>query len=165
MNNIVLVGMPGSGKTTIGRTAAAMAGVEFTDIDEAIESEYGRIESIFSEKGEKFFRDIEFKEFEKACAGRGIVISTGGGIVEREENVLLMKKNTVVFIDRDIDRIVNTIDNESRPLLKNEPGAILRLYERRIPLYLSVMDFRVGNNGEPEDSARILKKIIEDKLI
>ncbi|MFO7611166.1 MAG: shikimate kinase [Clostridia bacterium] len=162
MSNIVLVGMPGSGKTTIGRTAAAMAGAEFIDIDEAIESDYGPIDSIFSEKGEKFFRDIESEMFKRACAGRDSVISTGGGIVEREENIALMKQNTVVFIDRNIDKIRKTIDSGSRPLLRNDPNAIMGLYERRLPLYLAVMDFSVANNGEPEDCAKILKKIIED---
>ncbi len=130
-NNYILIGMPGCGKSTVGGIAAEKTGLGFIDIDIEIEKKHGGIPKIFIVKGESWFRKREREELAFACKGENAIISTGGGIVENPENKKTMRGNVVIFIDREPEEIRKSLDDSGRPLMKNNPGALDRLYKRR----------------------------------
>ena len=132
MNKFILIGMSGSGKTTVGKTAAEKTGLKFIDIDSCIESKYGNISDIFINYGEEKFREYESREFEAALELNETLISTGGGILGKLYNRELVKKGKVIFIDRSLEGIRSSIDDSNRPMVKNKPGMLEKLYlERR----------------------------------
>ncbi len=140
LENIVLIGMPGCGKSTAGKITASRLGREFFDIDKLIvEREGKQIPDIFAEHGEKYFRDIESevtKEISKKC---GAVIACGGGTVLREENRTALHQNGKLFyIKRDIEKLAKG----GRPLSQGD-GAIERLYKERAPIYEDFADVTV----------------------
>ena len=143
--NIVLIGMPMSGKTTLGKMLASAFNKEFIDIDkEIVKKENMSINEIFETKGEEYFRKIE-KEFYKEYAKKnGLIISTGGGIVKNIESIDRLKENgMVIFIDRKVEKM---IINNKRPLSKSKED-IIKLYNERYNLYLKHSDKRITNNG------------------
>ncbi|HAY73900.1 MAG TPA: shikimate dehydrogenase [Ruminococcaceae bacterium] len=143
--NIVLIGMPGSGKTTIGKIVANTLGREFYDTDEVFVNENGVIADYFKKNGEKAFRDKESEIIAELGAKNGLVIATGGGAVLREENVKHLKQNgLVIFLDRDVENIVPTSD---RPL-GSDREAIQKRYDERYPIYSSVGDITVDSNRD-----------------
>ncbi len=140
--NIVLVGMPGSGKTTVGRALAVREGRRFIDLDEEIVREAGKsIPEIFAACGEAGFRDIEAGVLKKVASQHtGAVISTGGGAVLREENRnALHRSGRVYFLDRPLETILPTA---SRPL-SSDREALEARYRERYPLYLGTADCRI----------------------
>ncbi len=148
--NLVLTGMPGSGKSSIGRLIAEKTGREFYDTDDEFVKENGAISDFFAEHGEAAFRDAESEIVRKLGEKNGIVIATGGGAVLREENVNALGQNgLVVFLDRDIERIVPTAD---RPL-GNSRDAIEKRYRERYPIYCAAADIRVESNNDVETVA------------
>jgi shikimate dehydrogenase len=107
--NIVLIGMPGSGKSTIGKALAEKLGRAFTDTDGIITERYGIISDIFAQKGEEYFRNIEALAVKETAKKNGVVIATGGGAVLRQENVTALKQNGVIFfLNRPLEDIVPT---------------------------------------------------------
>ncbi len=154
--NIVLIGMPGSGKTTIGKIVANTLGREFYDTDEVFVNENGEIADYFKVNGEKAFRDKESEIIAELGAKNGLVIATGGGAVLREENVKHLKQNgLVIFLDRDVENIVPTSD---RPL-GSDREAIQKRYDERYPIYSSVGDITVDSNRDVNTVADdIIKK-------
>ncbi len=145
--NIVLIGMPGSGKTTIGKVLAEKLGRSFVDTDDMITEEYGCISDIFSEKGEAFFRNIEAVAVKKTALRNGLVIATGGGAVLRKENVEYLKQNGVLFfLDRPLKDIIPT---EDRPL-SQDYEALKKRYEERYDIYLSSCDEKIDIDGNVE---------------
>ena len=136
--NLVLVGMPSAGKTTVGRILAEKTGRRFVDLDEAIVLRAGRdIPTIFREEGEEGFRDIESAVLREVAADAGQIIATGGGAILREENVTLLKQTgTLLFLDRPLSALTPTAD---RPTAKSAE-AITALYHARRPRYLAVAD-------------------------
>lgn len=146
--NLVLVGMPGSGKSTLGRTAAEKLGKRFIDLDEEIVKRFGPIPEIFKNQGEAAFRDMEseiIKEFGKES---GCVIATGGGAVLRKENVRALRQNAaVVWVRRDLAKL----STQGRPL-STGPEALKRMEEARTPLYRACADYMVDNDGTPEEA-------------
>ena len=139
MRNITLVGMPGSGKTTLGRKIASVLGREFVDLDILFEQEYGiKPSAVISEKGENEFRRMETLIADKILPKSGLVISTGGGIVTREENHFLLKCNSrVIYIKRPLPTLLKQ-DTKNRPISKN--NSIEDLLNKRAPLYEKVSD-------------------------
>ena len=136
--NVVLTGMPGSGKTTVGKILKDLLNKEFVDTDELIEKkENSSIKEIFSIHGEKYFRELEKSVIEEVSKKNGQIISTGGGAILNEENVKNLKLNgKVFFLDRDVSEIVPTDD---RPLSSNVYD-LKKRYEERYPLYSSTAD-------------------------
>lgn len=150
--NIVLVGMPSSGKTTVGRIIAERTGKSFADTDDIIVNEIGMpIAQYFAERGETAFRDLESRVLNDASQKGGCVIATGGGAVLRAENVRAMRRNgTVVFIDRAIEKLIATDD---RPLSSNR-AALEKLYSARYDIYKAAADLIISGNGTPDEVAQ-----------
>jgi len=157
--NIVLCGMPGCGKTTIGKIIAERLGKRFIDLDAEIVRTSGKeITEIFKEGGESLFRKLETEAVREATGQRGAVIATGGGAVLRDENVRMLRRNgRVYFLDRPLEQLVPTPD---RPLALNRE-AIEERYKERLPRYLAVSDVILPTDGVAEHAA---KKVIEEFL-
>ena len=158
--NIVLIGMPASGKSTIGKLLAKKMNYEYYDADRYLErKENIKISTLFSEKGEEYFRNLETKYLKELSQKNGIIISTGGGAVKREKNMqILGEKGIIVFLNRKIEDIAKE-NHETRPLLQNIDN-IYKLYEERIELYNRYSDIIVENNGTlKEVTDRIAEKI------
>ena len=152
--NIVLSGMPASGKTTVGRLLAERLDRPFIDLDEEIVKTAGKpITEIFAEGGESLFRDIEAKVIRNVAKISGAVIATGGGAILRDENVRLLKQNgRIYFLDRPLEQLLPTAD---RPLASTV-DAIVKRYNERYERYLSTCNVRVENGGTAEDAADII---------
>lgn len=142
--NIFLIGMPGAGKSTIGKILSENLFLPFYDADIYLESSIGKSISSLFIQGEDIFRDIETEILKKLVLKKAI-IATGGGVIVRKENrELLKKEGFVFFIDRKIEDIKKDIQKEYRPLLRK--GVSLEsLYEERFPLYKEVADFYILN--------------------
>ena len=142
--NIFLIGMPGAGKSTIGKILSENLFLPFYDADIYLESSIGKSISSLFIQGEDIFRDIE-TEILKKLVLKKTIIATGGGVIVRKENrELLKKEGFVFFIDRKIEDIKKDIQKEYRPLLRK--GVSLEsLYEERFPLYKEVADFHILN--------------------
>lgn len=155
--NIVLIGMPGSGKTTIGKVLSEFTGKAFIDTDEMITGQYGDISNIILGKGEKYFRDIEAEQVKKAGMLSGYVIATGGGAVLRKENVDCLKQNGLVFfLNRPLCDIVPTDD---RPLSQNYE-ALKKRFEERYDIYVDSCDEEISVDGDVMSSVnKILEKL------
>lgn len=136
--NIVLIGMPGSGKTTVGRLLSARLGRPFLDTDEAIARRIGSISDYILTHGEAAFREREAEVIREEIAREsGAIIATGGGAILRDENVRRLKRNgRLVFLDRPLAALIATPD---RPL-SSDPDALRRRFEERYDRYLSVAD-------------------------
>ena len=146
--NIVLIGMPSSGKTTVGKLIAAMTGRDFIDTDEMIVKRTGMdIPTIFNSFGESRFRELECEAVSEAGSRGGRVIATGGGAVLRRENVLLLKQNgRLFFLDRPLHLLVPT---EDRPLGKSRED-IEKRYAERYGIYTASADETVIADSAPE---------------
>lgn len=160
---VVLVGLMGVGKSTVGRRLAEMLESEFVDADDAIEDAAQRsIAEIFEEFGEAYFRDGERRVIARLIEEGGGVIATGGGaFVDPETRALILEKAVAVWIDTDIDILVErTSRRNTRPLLRNgDPKEILtRLYNEREPFY-SQAQIRVESKNAPH--AETAKTILE----
>ena len=148
--NIVLTGMPGSGKSTVGRMIADRLGREFIDTDAVIVERYGEIKAIFEQHGEACFRDLESAVIRELAPLNGRVISTGGGAVLRKKNVDALRRNgEIFFIDRSPEFLIPTDD---RPLA-DEKAKIERLYRERIDVYMDTADYIIDGDCDPEDVA------------
>ena len=157
--NIVLIGMPGCGKTTFGRALAAGLQRSFYDADQVLEEREQRsIKSFFAES-EEAFRQAETRTLKYLAGLENAVIATGGGAVTRAENMAALAENGVIFfIDRRPEKIISCIDSDVRPLLADDKLRIFKLYEQRIELYRKYADCIVGNNGNSEDTvARLMR--------
>ena len=143
--NIVLIGMPACGKTTVGRLLAARLGRPFLDTDDLIVERAGKsIPDIFAREGEAVFRQMESDVIREAGAKTGAVIATGGGAVLRPGNVTALQQNgRVVFLDRSPERLS---PGTGRPLFA-DPQQAFQLYAQREPLYRAAADATVNANG------------------
>jgi shikimate dehydrogenase len=152
--NIILIGMPGCGKTTVGKILSEMMGREVIDTDEMIKVSQDRSPSeIINSDGVEKFREIEHIEIENAGKTSEKIISTGGGVVTREENYESLHQNgRIVFIHRSLDKLAT----DDRPLSKN----LEEMYEIRLPMYRRFCDIEVTNDSSPENCAKeILEKL------
>ncbi len=152
MQNIILIGMPGSGKSTVGAALAARLGRKFIDIDdEIVRAEGVSIPEIFARGGEDEFRVVEHRVLERFTRLSGAVIASGGGAVTREDNIDLLRQNSfVVWLRRDLDKL----PTDGRPL--SQRGSLEAMYARRRPLYEAASDFPADNNGTVSESAEAI---------
>lgn len=155
MKNIVLIGMPGCGKTTIGTLLAEKLGRTLADADEKIISLAGKsIPDIFAQDGEPTFRDWETKALTELGKQSGLVIATGGGCVTQKRNYPLLHQNGyLVWLERDC----SVLPTDGRPL--SQANDLGKMYAARKPLYEAFADIRVENARTPEETAQ---KILDD---
>lgn len=161
--NIVLIGMPGSGKTTIGKILSKKLGLKLVDLDKYIEeSSRKKISKIFIE-GEEIFRSLESSAVNKFSKEEGLIISTGGGTIKNYSNIKALKENgIIIFIDRPIEEIAANVKLEKRPLIKDGINRLYALYEERYELYKSYCDVQVSNDGSLEDVVIRIIKIVNE---
>ncbi len=156
--NIVLIGMPSSGKSTVGARLAELTGRELFDTDaEIVRVAEKTVPEIFAEVGESGFRRLEAEAVASLSARSGVIIATGGGVVLNGKNVFELKSNGKVFLlDRSLELLTATTD---RPL-SSSPEALRALYDARREAYLDAADVIVNGDGSVDEVAgEILKKL------
>ena len=159
--SVALVGMPGSGKSTVARHVAARLGRMVLDIDQIIESRFGPIPDIFAREGEARFRELEAQVVREAALTRGAVIATGGGAVLREENRALLRANAFVV---ELQRPLIELATGGRPL-SSGPDALQKMYEARAPLYRAARDACIQLRAIPEETAEDVIRIFFEEVL
>ena len=156
-NNLLLIGLPGCGKSTVGAVAAQRLGWAFVDMDAVVEAIAGRtIPELFAE-GEECFRDVETEACRQLATRRNTVIAAGGGVVKRAQNIELLKSNClIVFLDRSAQDIVQDVDTDSRPLLRQGAERVFELERERRPLYLAAAEQIVPGGCSPMQAAEMI---------
>ncbi len=159
--NVVFIGMPGCGKTSVGRDYAELVGRTFLDTDNFVENAGMPIPEIFEKYGEDVFRQKEAEAIKILCSMSEKVIATGGGAVKRPENIELMKQNGIlVYLKRDLSKL--SIDG--RPLSAGGDEKIKQLYQERHTLYENAADVTIETYEDVADCARRLKEEIKTAL-
>jgi shikimate kinase len=162
--NTALIGMPGCGKTTIGKELSKIFNLPFYDVDNYIEGKERRtIKEIFEQYGEEYFREVETKALREIVNSGLSIISTGGGIVKKPENIKILEDNSIIiFVNRPVENIIQDIDIDSRPLLEGDSSKILKLYNERFHLYKKYCHHEIlndkGINEAIEGIINIIKK-------
>ncbi len=140
--NVVLIGMPGSGKTTVGNKLAKRLSKTFVDIDDEIKKQYSKTpKEIIETKGESVFRQCETEVLKRFSEQNSLVISTGGGVVTVEQNKFLLKQNGILFF---LDRDIKNLETKGRPLSQKQ--GLEKLYNERIDRYLDFADHTVSRS-------------------
>lgn len=158
--NIVLIGMPGCGKSTIGRLLAAKLGKEFVDTDAFIQ-EFAKQSpgEIITEKGEEYFRKLETQAIAQLCKHSGLVIATGGGCVTKEGNFHHMHQNgKIIWIQRDISRL----STSGRPL--SQKGSLADMLSVRTPMYQRFSDYSIVNESTPKEAAESILQMLNKEI-
>ncbi len=156
LTNIILVGMPGCGKTTVGNLLASHYGRKLVDTDELIVKKAGKsIPEIFAEQGETGFRKIEAEIIKEVGKEKELVIATGGGVIVTPENFDALRQNgTVIFINRNID----VLPTDGRPL--SQKNDLNEMFKKRLPLYRKICHFEVDGNGTPREVVERIEKLL-----
>lgn len=149
--NVVLIGMPGSGKSTVGNILSQKLNRELIDTDSEIVKREGRsIPEIFEESGEEYFRQVESEVLREVGKLSGKIIATGGGVVKNSDNYFPLKCNGKIF---HINRSIEKLETDGRPLSK-DLNALKKLYNERKDLYKQFADFTVENNNIIDDAVK-----------
>tara|TARA_Y100000741_G_scaffold147283_1_gene111094 strand:+ start:1017 stop:1526 length:510 start_codon:yes stop_codon:yes gene_type:complete len=166
IKNILIIGAMGSGKSSIGKILAKRTSKKFIDIDfQIIKNQGMNISEIFDKNGEDYFRDLEKKELEKLDNIENCIISTGGGIILKQENINMMKKiGIILFLDINIDAQLERVKNKkNRPLIDSDniELSLLTLKKYRDPIYNSICDHIIDvSNKEKNVIIKEIEKII-----
>lgn len=162
--NLFLIGLPGSGKTTVGRILAQRLRRPFADLDEEIERASGRtIPDIFARSGEPCFRELESRTLAALCRADGRVIATGGGTVLRPENRCLLSVGRVVLLDRTPWEIRRTLSSEGRPLLQS--STLEQLAAERGALYRACAHLCIRSRSPEEAAAQIEAYVRREEIL
>jgi len=148
-SNIILIGMPGSGKSSVAKCIAKLTGRKVIDTDEIIRERFGSPGDIITDRGEDEFRHIETDILSEFGRERGLIISTGGGVVEREENLELLSQNGRIYL---IKRDLANLETHGRPLSVD----VKSLYDRRRSKYDRFADVEIDNNSAIESAAEAI---------
>ncbi|NLK12517.1 MAG: shikimate kinase [Candidatus Phytoplasma sp.] len=163
---IYIIGMPGSGKTTISQLLSKKLNYHYHDLDSEIEkSSLMFIDQIFSQHGEETFRRLESKALEKTIDLKQTVISCGGGIVTKKENKKYMKNGYVIYLETDLEIIKKRLkEDQTRPLLKT--NTLEDIYQKRFFKYRDFAHWIVSNNGKAEETTdSIIQHLKEGGLL
>ena len=163
MKNIVLIGMMGCGKSTVGRLLAKKLGREFVDTDQYIEEKTGRtIPDLFAQEGEDRFRDLEQAAGEALGGRQDLVIACGGGLPTRRAAIAPLKaRGTVLFLRRDPAEIYDRVSMGGRPLGQEGRAAFLARYAAREPVYLSWADAVVDVGATPVETVKRILEVLK----
>ncbi len=160
MENIILIGMPGSGKSTVGKLLAERTGKTFVDADTYLVEKAGRsIPEIFADSGEAGFRALETEVLAQLGKASGLIIATGGGCVTRACNYPLLHQNGTIFL---LQRDIAQLPVDGRPL--SQATNLTKMYETRKPMYNHFADHALDNNGDPGDAANAIIRILEENV-
>ena len=167
MKNIVMVGMMGAGKTTVGELLATKLNRELKDIDRVIEQDQKKsIIEIFTDDGEEAFRKLESETIEKFSNMSDLIISTGGGALEKANNLSTLQKNgIIIYLKADIEELFKRVKNETqRPLLKEQDPleVIKKLIKKREKIYLMADITIITDNKSPEKITEEIIKAIKN---
>lgn len=144
--NITLIGMPAAGKSRVGKELAKLTGMKFVDTDAEIEKRYGKIDKIFAEKGEGFFRERESEVIREISFSDETVISVGGGAVLREENMKAVKKNGfIVYLSVKPETVKTRTLRAKRPVISTAES-VRQLYAKRAPIYEKYADLKIASD-------------------
>ena len=159
MQNLVLIGMPGCGKSTIGPLLAQATGRSFVDADETIAALAGKtIPEIFAQDGEDAFRRLETQVLADLGKRSGLVIATGGGCVTRANNYPLLHQNGILLR---LERELSLLPTDGRPV--SQSRSLSQLYEVRDPLYRAFADITIDNNGTPAQTLCAIAACLEER--
>lgn len=164
---IFLIGMPGAGKTVVGKALAKSLDVAFYDLDQMIQERAGKsLQNIIIYDGEPAFRELEYEVIKELIGKVPGVIATGGGTVTSSKTTHLMcDSGIVVFIHRDVKQILDDLDLEIRPLLKENIEYIFQIYEERCPLYNQVSHIQIHNASSIDDAVQEIKEKLPKEFL
>jgi len=163
---IFLIGLPGSGKSSLGRRAARETGISFLDLDAWIEELAGMtVSEIFERYGEAGFRRAETGALAEMTRLQPGIISPGGGAAMNPVNAKIMRNyGSIILLDRPLERILEDLRPEKRPLLKDDPENRLRaLYEERMPVYRALADATVRNDGDLQTAVTMIVRVLRER--
>ncbi|MEG2455179.1 MAG: shikimate kinase [Oscillospiraceae bacterium] len=162
MKNIVLIGMPGSGKSTVGALLSRRLSRPFADLDTLIEETASlTVSEIFAQWGEGAFRDLESALTAQTARDSGQIIATGGGVILREENMTALRKNGLIFfLDRPPDAL-KRLAHKGRPLIAGDLSRVDVLYTERIDLYRHYAQYSIDGSGTPSDVVAQILAILQ----
>lgn len=153
MKNIVLIGMPGSGKTTISKVLGEKLNKEVIDIDEYLVNKFQMSIPDMFNISEDYFRERETICCKEVSQKDGIIISCGGGVVKRSENIEALKETGIIyFLERSCENIIGDVDISTRPLLQEGKNKIYTLFNERHELYLNSASVVIDNNRQLDDA-------------
>lgn len=165
IKNIALIGILGCGKTTVGKALSEKSGIAFIDLDEYIEKKYNTTINEIFKQGEDVFRKMETEALKEVSTNIPSIISTGGGVIKKQENMEILKENSIIiFINRPIDNIAADIDISFRPLLAEGPLKLYSLYKERYPLYKKYADYEIINDKDVDSIVNEIMKLIKEVL-
>ena len=163
---LIIIGPMASGKSVVGRKLSKRMGLDFFDTDDCIENKAGaEISWIFDVEGEQKFRDREFEVLTSLIKKENCVISTGGGIVLRQENREIIKKGTGIYLETSIQsQLERTMNDKHRPLLQraqNKEETLREIAKLRNPLYLKCSDIVIKETNNPNETVDLILQEIE----
>lgn len=160
--NIVLIGMPGCGKTTLGKTISENLGLKFFDVDQYIEEKSGKVISQLFDVSEEYFRSVESEVVYELSNEKSSVISTGGGVIKKYINIERLKETgIIIFIDRPVDNIASDVEVSTRPLLKDGVHKLYELFHERYELYKKYCDIHIMNDSDIDETVERIMGILK----